>query len=372
MFPTLAGALRRLRLNRPIYSLCSLRYQHSPTPPPPTAQAEEYLQSVWPDCRSSALTVHHIHEYEADLQIIVPAYNAAATIEECLRSILTQRTRRRILLVVVDDGSTDSTPGIVRSFSSDSRLRIITQENQGFSGARNAGMRHLYAPYLAFVDADDSLPPHAIDTLLDAAETHDADIVQGSYQCFSRSTVRRTVRFPSYSGDDFTRLHGTPWAKVYRSSLFLRLGFPPHYWFEDTLGPLLLHPLAHRVVTLPRPVYLYRDNPQGISHRSHGQPRNVEALWVTRSLLADGESLGIPRTPLLLKSFLIDTRCTLHRLTAVPDARLQVCALSYLSSLMLRYFHGVTPPPLPFPLRALHELLRCPSAELLACYRRWG
>ncbi len=91
------------------------------------------------------------------LDIIVPAFNAAGTLADTLRSALAQ-TRPDIACVVIDDGSTDATPAIARSFA-DPRIRVISQQNQGLSSARNRGIAESSSPFLAFLDADDTIEP---------------------------------------------------------------------------------------------------------------------------------------------------------------------------------------------------------------------
>lgn len=91
------------------------------------------------------------------LSVIVPAYNSEATLERCVRSVLDQ-SFVDLELLLVDDGSTDSTPALLRQFAEeDGRVRIFTQANSGVSAARNLGLSHAQGTYVAFLDADDWL-----------------------------------------------------------------------------------------------------------------------------------------------------------------------------------------------------------------------
>lgn len=90
------------------------------------------------------------------LSIIIPAFNAASFIADCLASVV----RPGVEVIVVDDGSTDGTGDIVETdFPA---VRVIRQPNQGVSAARNAGIRSATGDFLAFVDADDRLSPDAV------------------------------------------------------------------------------------------------------------------------------------------------------------------------------------------------------------------
>ena len=102
------------------------------------------------------------------LSVIVPAYNSEATLERCVRSVLEQ-SFVDLELLLVDDGSTDSTPGLLRQFSEeDGRVRIFTQANGGVSAARNLGLTHAQGTYVAFLDADDWVDPYTYERLTSA------------------------------------------------------------------------------------------------------------------------------------------------------------------------------------------------------------
>jgi glycosyltransferase involved in cell wall biosynthesis len=93
---------------------------------------------------------------EVDLvTVIIPAYNAAVTIDETLLSVRSQ-THRKLEILVIDDGSADSTPDIVRAHGrDDSRIRLIQQRNCGVAAARNRGIDEACGELIAPIDADD-------------------------------------------------------------------------------------------------------------------------------------------------------------------------------------------------------------------------
>jgi GT2 family glycosyltransferase len=97
-----------------------------------------------------------------EVSVVVPAYNASRTIRETLHSVQ-QQTLRNIEIIVVDDGSTDDTADIVRTFQlHDSRIRIIQTENRGISSARNTGIQAASAAIVAPTDADDLWHPEKL------------------------------------------------------------------------------------------------------------------------------------------------------------------------------------------------------------------
>ncbi|RYH01458.1 glycosyltransferase family 2 protein [Salipiger sp. IMCC34102] len=90
--------------------------------------------------------------------LVVPAYNTARTLEDTLSALLAQ-TFRDFEIVVVDDGSTDSTASVVRSLQRDPRLRLVQQRNRGLAGARNTGIAEAKGALIGFCDADDLWEP---------------------------------------------------------------------------------------------------------------------------------------------------------------------------------------------------------------------
>ena len=103
------------------------------------------------------------------ITVVTPAYNAAGTIADTLRSVLAQ-SHRDVHVVVVDDGSADDTADIVASCLPDPRLTLLRQPNAGVSAARNSGMEAAQGNAVLFLDADDWLAPTALATLAAALQ----------------------------------------------------------------------------------------------------------------------------------------------------------------------------------------------------------
>ena len=108
------------------------------------------------------------------LSIIMPVYNKAEYVSRCLHSILDQ-DYTDYELIIVNDGSTDSSADIIRSFT-DTRIKLLTTTNQGVSAARNRGMAEAKGEYLMFIDADDYISPHYLGHIMQQAEANKADL----------------------------------------------------------------------------------------------------------------------------------------------------------------------------------------------------
>jgi glycosyltransferase involved in cell wall biosynthesis len=126
------------------------------------------------------------------VSVIVPVYNAAETLERSISSLLNQ-TLQEIEIIIVNDGSTDSSASIINKLveSSEKVISIHFVSNQGVHEARKAGLRKANAPWIGFLDADDIARPSMYETLHFNAETQDVDIaICGTYRV---STERRPL-----------------------------------------------------------------------------------------------------------------------------------------------------------------------------------
>ena len=113
------------------------------------------------------------------VSIIIPAYNAEATLDRCLESILTQ-SLRDIEVLCINDGSTDGTGEVLNRWEKrDGRVRVRQlEENLGLLPAENVGIRASTGKYVMFADADDRLLPGACENLVRLIEKYDVDILQ--------------------------------------------------------------------------------------------------------------------------------------------------------------------------------------------------
>ena len=110
------------------------------------------------------------------ITVLIACYNAHATIARAIESVLTQ-TEQNFEIMIVDDGSTDNTTNIVKTYS-DPRISLISMAtNRGPSSARNAGLEKAKGQWIAILDADDFFEPSRLETVLNHAQTSKADIV---------------------------------------------------------------------------------------------------------------------------------------------------------------------------------------------------
>lgn len=180
------------------------------------------------------------------VSVIVPVYNTEKYLEKCLDSIAEQ-TLDDIEIVIVDDGSTDSSPEIIRQFKEkySDRVKTFTQANAGQGKARNVGIDLSDSEYIGFVDSDDVIDLNMYSDMYDAAVKNDADLVECDYSYVNE----KDERIPKYGfvrayKDQKDMFHSplvSPWNKLYRASILKKqnasnaqITFPEGLIYEDT------------------------------------------------------------------------------------------------------------------------------------------
>lgn len=114
---------------------------------------------------------------DVKVSVIMPVYNVEKYLKQCLDSVITQ-TYTNVEVICVDDGSTDHSLDILRFYEKkDSRIKVLTQENQGPSVARNRALDVATGKYISFVDSDDFLQWNAYEILTLVAEQNDLDLI---------------------------------------------------------------------------------------------------------------------------------------------------------------------------------------------------
>lgn len=169
-------------------------------------------------------------EIEVAISIIIPVYNAGDCLERCLESILGQGSGLHEV-IVVDDGSTDSSPDICDTYAvRDPRVKCLHKKNGGVSSARNAGLAVASGNYVMFVDADDTLSDEAVSKLKSIIEDYEPDFILGSYNIYTNDVYDRFCNagkgvyqlLNNFLEDKLGadgELFRSPWAKVYKLSV---------------------------------------------------------------------------------------------------------------------------------------------------------
>lgn len=134
------------------------------------------------------------------VDVVLPVFNGKDTIAQALDSVLGQQGPWLRLIIVVDDGSTDGTADLVASLGQP-RIKLVRSPNQGVAAARNLGIQHSQAPWVAFVDADDWWLPNKLQVQLDAAEQHGVGFVCGAVNHQSVPGLSRLSAWTLWKGN---------------------------------------------------------------------------------------------------------------------------------------------------------------------------
>ncbi len=219
--------------------------------------------------------MHSTNDYKI-ISVIIPAYNVEEYLERTLKSVREQ-SYRDLEIIIVDDGSTDSTGRIAdRAAEEDKRIRVIHQENGGVSKARNTGLDAVTGDLIAFVDSDDHCRENMLEILYADMEETGAELVVCAHEegpeTFSGKISEKTELKEYMDTEKFMMLFNEHkdesvvlWGKLYKRELFEGLRFPEGKIHEDEY---LAHYILERsgLVTYdPRAMYYYYKRPVSIT-----------------------------------------------------------------------------------------------------------
>lgn len=192
--------------------------------------------------------------------IIIPVWNLEPYISRCLDSIIAQ-TYRNIEIICINDGSTDNSLNILQEYAErDNRIKIIDQENQGVSVARNNGIDAASGDYLLFVDGDDYVDTRMCEVLNGKVENY--DLVFFNYFLTRPGKIRRAVK----RNCNTFKFSVAVWSFCFRSELVQKRGirFPQGIEIsEDVVFMSYVHALTDNVLVINDPLYYYVLNRSG-------------------------------------------------------------------------------------------------------------
>ena len=211
----------------------------------------------------------------AKISAIVPVYNTEQYLERCLDSLINQ-TFKDIEIICINDGSPDNSLSILKRYQAkDSRIKIITKENEGPSCARNDGLKLASGEYTSFVDSDDWIDLDFYEKLYSAAKKYDADIAACGIKRLRSYKWKYHLKIEK---EEFTEdnnrkfvLCDVPekcyvWNKIYRTSEIKKynLGFEPDTYFEDRMFTCQVLVNMKKLVVVPEIYYNYWTNSNSI------------------------------------------------------------------------------------------------------------
>ncbi|WP_182050149.1 glycosyltransferase family 2 protein [Changpingibacter yushuensis] len=257
---------------------------------------------------------------DLNISVIVPAYNAEAAIERCIHSIQDQ-TLQPVEIIVVDDGSTDSTLAIVTELAdADHRIKVVSQANAGVSAARNLALDYCSGDYILFVDSDDWIHREALYRLSYPLATGEAELSRMQYQMVENTTnVAANARIRPRVYQSFADLEAIQraflggdepcylWLFLFPAQLLDGRRFDISLaWMEDVvfLAPILFE--VHSIAILDYCGYFYFQNPVGATSSPRHMIRNI--VTQTNILLEIDNIVSSYSTSTHLRSSIISDR----------------------------------------------------------------
>ena len=175
------------------------------------------------------------------ISIIVPVYNVEQYLPQCLDSIINQ-TFKDIEIICINDGSTDNSIKILEQYAQrDSRIKVLNQENQGLSVARNNGIAQATGEYVSFIDSDDFIHLEFLETLYQAIIQSNCDIAGCDFlKVYSNEIpVKKNAKFKKYVSaldvllNKKNFIHFNVWNKLYKREIIKDIQFVENLYFED-------------------------------------------------------------------------------------------------------------------------------------------
>lgn len=215
------------------------------------------------------------------ITVILPVYNSEKYIKKAVKSVLKQ-TFTDFNLIIVNDGSTDNTGKIINEFN-DSRIKIISQSNQGPGAARNNALKLVDSDYVMFLDSDDWYHPEALEIAYGEITRYGADLTFFQMINYNDGHVYENDWFDLKSFDESFENRGfkpseTPGSifdlsvgvcqKIYDTDFLKRIDakFPEGIFFEDMPFFYYVYLKAERVSIVKRHLYYRRKHDESITH----------------------------------------------------------------------------------------------------------
>ena len=228
------------------------------------------------------------------VSVVIPVYNVEKYLRQCLDSVVNQ-TLKDIEIICVDDGSTDSSPDIIREYmEKDSRVKVITKPNSGYGNSMNRGFDMAEGEYIGIVESDDYAELNMFERLYEIASKNSLDVIKSSFYFYYSvpkernekmeivSKVREGITFcPSRDFKapmemvEFFNIKPSIWSAIYRKDFIrenkIRFLETPGAAFQDSSFNFKVMSLAQRV-QLTREAFLhYRQDNESSSINSPGK-----------------------------------------------------------------------------------------------------
>ena len=236
------------------------------------------------------------------LSVIIPVYNMENYLHKCLNSVIYPNVED-YEIVIVNDGSTDSSPFICEEFAVHypNLIKYVSTPNGGLGAARNVGVEHSSGEFIFFIDSDDYLSdnaiPEIIEVLDDSVDILVFDFVNVTEDGRVLSVVKGSNcdgRFSLESHPEFLFCPPNAWCKIWKRSMFTENGiaFPGRVWFEDIYTTPKLYSKAKSMGYINKAWYYYLHRDGSIT-KNKNPKRCIEIIDAVDSVINYFKDAGI-------------------------------------------------------------------------------
>lgn len=250
------------------------------------------------------------------VSLIVPIYNSQNYLEKCIKSLISQ-TLKDIQIILINDGSTDNSEKIIKSFD-DKRIVYISKNNEGIGKTRNLGIDKATGEFLAFVDSDDYLNEHFCEYMYQKAVNDDCDLVVCDF--FEERNTLVGIKFKDFKDTNLREtpelinyINLGPCNKLYKKSLFDDKSnrFEENLKYEDAPFVVKMLVSANRIgkVNDYLTYYVIHSN----SETTIRDKRMYDILEITDIIVNDLKKVNYPNDPLVSLAVMILTDYTIQQ-----------------------------------------------------------
>lgn len=229
---------------------------------------------------------------ESIVSVIIPVYNCRKFIKKCLESVMEQ-SYSSLEIIVVDDGSQDGSGTIIDSvLEKEQRAKVIHQENQGVSVARNAGIDIATGKYMTFLDGDDYLGKDYVKDLVNTAETDDSDLVICGYKKVDVEGKMLDEIIPGvyipFEHEEWACRITAIWSHLYKRDVWERyeIKFEQGARGEDVPISLFFNVVCKNIKTVQKAEYYYVQHQDSVTHNFRGL-KNLKLPYQSINILME-------------------------------------------------------------------------------------
>ena len=221
------------------------------------------------------------------VSILVPCYNVEKYLPQCLDSIVGQ-TLRDIEIIVINDGSKDSTLDIIKSYAArDDRIKVIDKENEGYGKSMNRGLDAATGEYVGIVESDDWVDTDMFENLVKIADENNVDVVKSNFYRYTTTGGEKNVKYnslPDWNTNCVINPHektaiffSSPaiWSAIYKRDFLVKNNIrfleSPGASFQDTGFNFKVFACAKRAWLTPHAWLHYRCDNENSSVKSTGK-----------------------------------------------------------------------------------------------------